>query len=286
MIAQRRLVVFKFIASVKLDLHAVRRFMLQINGDRLTMDQRSNSINKQLEGEIEKHNQSDPKNAVVIDCPALHLLRQFTLFECIKNSLDAKATQMIISVCLHDNKVLVTICDDGPRKSDSVTSLGKYSYEEALRVPSEKKMLPDSSGGAGKALAMSAQYLTLFADSGKLLVGNRAGSKNGYVVFFSSENQLKKMPWSYYFSAFDEFYSGRQSVSSPLAPAALGEEKTQQDFCAIEKKLVENVTEIARRNQEGVSYFMLFSPTTRGLPDTKKPRHLQGALESLSLPLP
>lgn len=274
---------FKLIASLCLNLHAESRAILQINGNRLTVDQRLNSINKQLEGEIEKHNQSDPEHSVVIDCPALHLLTQFTLFEGIKNSLDAKATQMIISVCLHDSKVLVTICDNGPRKSDSVIPLHKYHYKEALRVPSQKKMQPGSFGGAGKALAMSAQYLALFANSGELLVGNREESNSGFVVFFSSENQLKKMQWGYYFSAFDEFYSGRQSVASPLAPAALAGEKTQPDFCAVEKKLVENATEIARRHQENVGYFMLFSPTARSIPTTQKPLDLQGALGSLPI---
>lgn len=246
------------IAKKTVDLSIFRKTLLHAHFSKDGWSQSVFEVIQQVKDQIHHFNQMDAQNSTVkIDCPALHLFSEFALNECIKNSLDARATELTISVYLDNQTVFVMIHDDGPHKSDHMTvCYDEYSYLDAFKQGSNKHGHPDMFlGGKGLGLALSAQYLKLLAKSGALLAGDRANHCMGFVVTLSSENESVKSTWHDYLPEFEAYY---RSVINAL-PSVAAEAK-RVDFSHEEHELVERITERTEIHRvQAENYFCLFS---------------------------
>lgn len=186
---------------------------------------------------IDEHN-SGTTILITKDCAALHVFGKFTLQECVKNSLDARATHLHISIVIaEDEMVTVVMSDNGTGTEDEMRS---YKYCQAFFSKSEKEGDRNQHGGNKKGLAMSAQYLALFNGSGNRLdTGKSIQYEIGFSVQLVSNNKSVDIKWDDYFSEFEE------SCGGYIAFVRTGDTAAQpQIFSRIESELQKKLKEV------------------------------------------
>lgn len=155
-----------------------------------------------LYDKIDAHNASPGAIPITKECAALHVLNEFTFHECVKNSLDAHATHIHISVTIASDKmVTVTVSDNG---DGTENAMQPYNHRQAFFSSSHKRGEQDQHGGAKKGLAMSAQYLALFnGASNRLETGKSIYYLSGFSVCLISKNEPIQTKWYAYFQQFE-----------------------------------------------------------------------------------
>lgn len=170
-----------------------------------------------LEEMYSKIDEDAKKIAIVINknSAPIHMLDFFTLNECVKNSLDSNSTELTISIRAYCEDgvemVNITLTDNG----DGIkTPVQKYDHEQAFLKISEKNTLKKQNsdsdsiqspilGGAGKGLAMSGQFISLFGE-GSLLSGK--AEKGGFEVSITAPNKPATVDWNSYISEFNRSF--------------------------------------------------------------------------------
>ncbi len=197
------------------------------------------AFEEKLLHQIYTFNQANFDEVVLVSSAAIEVLIHFAIGECAKNSIDANASKLTTSIYLVNGEVIILLTDDGLSElNHQALSNDEYRYLDALsRGFSNKIDTHDSLGGAGKGLAMSAQYLLLSAKCGILLAGSRANQNAGFVVVLSSENKPARYTWNTYLAEFGQFASNISSFRQ--YPPALRDKSLR----AAEKALCERMTE-------------------------------------------
>jgi hypothetical protein len=201
--------------------------------------------------QIHTFNQAHSDRAVSVASPAIELFTNFALQECVKNSIDAKASKVAVSIYLDNAQIIVLITDDGLCElNHQALSYDEYPYLDALsRCSSKKTDDQDSLGGAGKGLAMSTQYLRLSAKRGTLLAGSRTNKNTGFVVMLASENEPARDAWNTYFAEFAQFASNISSFRQ--CEVALRERGLRAEEQVLRDRMVE-------RTRQTISDFCTF----------------------------
>lgn len=138
---------------------------------------------------------------IIMSTAAGKVLASEAFFEFVKNSLDAGATQLELSIIASESDVNITISDNG-KKPIPENKQGKYSWSNAFGQSSQKKIDRENSsikkpilGGQNIGLAITDYYLERY--NGELfLIANP--DKPGATILLSSPNTpAPKNPWEH-----------------------------------------------------------------------------------------